>query len=274
MSGARNRHADYHARKALGGSTVAKIATKSLRDALVPFGGSDAAAIGSCVDAMWTEGLAASQVFAAPPVVNRRTKDGKAAWSAYELNARRAGLYTFDRTPNECISRVRYAYDALCNHRRAERMRSTSKAQEPLFWTEETPHGPIACKGLVDLLPEVDGSFDLVDLKTTTSELDARSVRNLVLSRGYDFQLAHYRRGLIANGITPDACFLIFAQTVEPFGVEVYEIAEQDIDAADHALEAEHYPRFAAWKHGAESYTGHGYANGGMEPAHLLNINR
>ena len=56
--GAKRAHADYHALDAVGGSTVSKIASSgALRDALVPFAGSDAATIGSCVDARWIEGM-------------------------------------------------------------------------------------------------------------------------------------------------------------------------------------------------------------------------
>ena len=269
---AANAHADYHANPALGGSTVAKIATGCIRDALVPVTTTDAMRIGSCVDAIWIEGHEPGDVYALPPDVNARTKEGKAQIAAWRETT--GGLYTFDRTPDACAERITRTVDALRSHKRAMRILEASAAQVPIFWEERNDHGAFACKGLIDLLPTVDGVSDLVDLKTTAKPIDPRSVRNAILSRGYDYQLAHYRRGLAANGTHVDQVMLIVAQTVEPFGVEVYEISADDIDYADRMLDAVHYSRYAAWKAGTSAYTGHGDAVDGLEPCHTLEINR
>lgn len=271
--GAKRAHADYHALDAVGGSTVSKIAASgALRDALVPFSGSDAATIGSCVDARWIEGMAPEDVYQAPPVVDRRTKEGKAAHAEWEA-ARRDDLYDFERTPHACIERVEATVEALRAHRRAEILRGKSSAQSRMVWTETLPDGrELPCKGLADLVPQVsENVVHLVDLKTTGLSVDPRKVRYTVRDRGYAYQLAHYRRGLRSLGYRVDACLLLFAQSTPPHGVELFLLDSVDLDSAEWDLTERVYPLIADLRAGADVYRGHGdLAADGLEPIHTL----
>jgi hypothetical protein len=271
--GAAAIHRSYHALDAVGGSTVSKIASAgALRDALTPFSGSDAATIGSCVDARWIEGLAPDDVYQVPPVVDRRTKEGKAAHAEW-LESRRDDLYEFERTPHECVERVEATVRALRAHRRAEILRAKSNAQSQMQWTETLADGrQIPCKGLADLVPRVaNGVVHLVDLKTTGLSVDPRKVRYTVRDRGYAYQLAHYRRGLRSIGYRVDACLLLFAQSTPPHGVELFLLDPVDLDSAEWDLTERVYPLIADLRAGVELYHGHGdLAADGLEPIHTL----
>jgi hypothetical protein len=272
-TGAKRAHADYHALDAVGGSTVSKVASSgALRDALLPFAGSDASVIGSCVDARWIEGMAPDDVYQVPPVVDKRTKEGKAAHAAWE-ETRRDDLYEFERTAHACVERVEATVAALRAHRRAEILRSKSTAQSRMVWTETLPDGrELPCKGLADLVPSVaDGVVHLVDLKTTGLSVDPRKVRYTVRDRGYAYQLAHYRRGLRSLGYRVDACLLLFAQSVPPHGVELFLLDSVDLDSAEWDLTERVYPMLADLRAGVDVYRGHGdLAIDGLEPIHTL----
>ena len=274
MTGARNRHADYHASKALGGSTAAKIGASCLRDALVPVEQGDAIRIGSCVDLRWLERMTGGEVYALPPDVNARTKEGKAQIAEWRAEVEREGLYTFDRNAVDCVARLERTVQALAGHRLAETMRRASKVQEAMTWTEEVGElFTLDCKGLIDMAPEHADGRDLFDLKTTWGEISPRAVRNLFYRRGYHFQLAHYRRGMRANGPDPVTCGLIVAQTNAPHGVEVFALDRDSLDAAEMELVHSIYPKYAAHLLGADPYAGHGELDSnGLEPVHTITL--
>lgn len=257
------RHAEYHALPALGGSTAARLGTQCIADALSPVEITDAMIIGSCVDAIWCESQMPSDVYEALP---RRTSGAVA-----DLAAR--GVYAVTPAMQDTITAC---VDALHSHRMATAIRESSVAQSQFVWAEQTEHGEIQCKGMIDLL-----ALGVVwDLKTVGgagagNPVDPSRYRWSVRDRGTDLQLAHYIRGARANGHAVELGGIIACGTRATPQVEIFGMSENVIAAADHRLLTCVYPLWAKIQRGDQLYRGFGsLSENGLEPIHELDFDR
>lgn len=92
-------------------------------------------------------------------------------------------------------------------------------SEQAALWTEETVHGPIWCRSLIDHLRT--NRCQAIDLKTAQSA-HPRACVNHVLSYGYDIQQAAYTQAL--DRVFPDLAgrwdfVFVFVETVAPYAV-------------------------------------------------------
>jgi hypothetical protein len=92
-------------------------------------------------------------------------------------------------------------------------------SEQAILWTEQTPHGSIWCRGLLDHL-RVE-RVQVIDLKTCRSA-HPRACASHVIEYGYDVQQEAYTRAL--DRAFPDLVgrwdfVFVFAETVEPYAV-------------------------------------------------------
>ncbi len=73
----------------------------------------------------------------------------------------------------------------------------TGRSEVVIYWTEETPHGPVRCRLRLDHLIVTPDRITIIDLKSTESA-NPRDIMATAWRFGYDIQEAAYTRGVAA----------------------------------------------------------------------------
>lgn len=153
-----------------------------------------------------------------PEGIDRRTKDGKARWAEFQLQAGGKGILSADM-----LERVRGMANALMNHPTARRLLESGQVEQSLYWND--PETGVLCKARPDWMADVF----LVDLKTTTDASLAefqRSIHNF----GYHRQAAFYLQGLSHLFGDKHANFVFLAvESQRPFAVAPYAIDDASL---------------------------------------------
>ena len=149
-----------------------------------------------------------------PDGIDRRTKEGKAAWAAWcEENDGKEVL-----TKEELDTCMTVAKSVLNN---SNDMLLWCQTEVPLFWDD--PRTGIRCKCRVDAMKETDDKFIVIDLKTTTDASTDAFTRDAV-RYGYAVQAAHYINGIEANKLNhgkPIEWWFIAAEKKGPYAVNL-----------------------------------------------------
>lgn len=163
------------------------------------------------------EPLTFGDEFAVAPNVDRRTKDGKAAWA--EFTAAADGKTVIDQQMFDKASEM------VCALYRAPFVKKLfDGAHElPLFWTDEMTGEN--CKARLDVLSEVDGQPIIVDLKTTADASTDGFMRSAV-RLGYHFQAAMYSEGYKQNTGKKPLFVFIAIEKEAPYSVNILQADE------------------------------------------------
>ena len=155
--------------------------------------------------------------FAVAPDVDRRTKDGKAAWAEFNAAADGKTVITQDVFDK--------ASEMVCALYRTPFVKKLlDGAHElPLFWTDEMTAEP--CKVRLDALSEVNGQPIIVDLKTTADASTDGFMRSAV-RLGYHFQAAMYSEGYEKNYGKKPLFVFIAIEKEAPFSVNILQADE------------------------------------------------
>ena len=157
------------------------------------------------------------KTFAAAPDVDRRTKAGKEAWTAWraslpstveELTAEEA------QTVAEMARQVRRDPDAWA-------LLKGTKRETPVFWHDRT--AGLLCKCRIDAW----GKDWLVDLKTAADDM---AFERDAFNYGYHVQAAHYLRGAESRTGRLPKWFFIVIEKKPPYGIRVVEAEPGFID--------------------------------------------
>lgn len=153
--------------------------------------------------------------YALAPEVDRRTKDGKAAWNQHIREVEEAGKESISITDYETIQEMAEAIEK----------NQTAKAlihghhEVPFEWTDGETGEPCKCR--VDCLTEYGGKKYIVDYKTTTS-CEAGAFERSCRTYGYKLQAAMYTEGVF-NSMLEEYGFAFVAQEKKPpYAVRVY----------------------------------------------------
>ena len=152
--------------------------------------------------------------FAVAPIIDRRTKDGKAAWAEFVESAA-------DKTVIDCDSYHKAQEMVDCMYRVPFVKRLLDGEHEkPVFWTDDLTGEE--CKARYDALVEVNGQPIIVDLKTTTDASTDAFMRSAV-RMGYHFQAAMYSEGYKQNtGKIPKFVFIAIEKE-PPYSVNILQ---------------------------------------------------
>lgn len=177
-----------------------------------------AMAFGTAVHALVFEPNREDRFLIKPASLDRRTKDGKAAWD--ELVAR--GLPIIDADDYDRALRVR---DAVLAHPVARELLDGIEAEASLMWRGYS--ADVICKAKVDAI----GPAGIVDLKTTR-DASPFALSRTVASFNYHLQAAHYQYGLATDpggpGVVPFT--FVFVETEAPFGVSVARLSDDAME--------------------------------------------
>ena len=164
-----------------------------------------------------------SDEYAVAPIVDRRTKEGKAVWADFTSNCEVKQLEAVTADDFEQIQNMCAAID---QHPVARKL-LTGEHEKVFTWTD----GPTGenCKVKVDCLTEFNGQKCIVDYKTTESCEDGafeRSCRRY----GYKFQAGMYREGVFQNTFEEYGFAFVAQEKTEPYAVRVYFCSKEFID--------------------------------------------
>ena len=185
-----------------------------------------AMAFGSACHKFILEPLDWGNEYAVAPQVDKRTKDGRAAWEQFLAdNQGKTVVNSDDYSVMEEMSR------ALTACPLANRMMFTEQqAEVPLFWTD--PETGEKCKAKLDILRQEDGKYMIVDYKTAMYA-DTFRFNAEIWKRGYYFQAGFYSEGLKHSlGLDYMPRFMFVAQEKKaPYAVNVIEVSEEVMNA-------------------------------------------
>jgi len=181
------------------------------------------------------------------PQCDRRTKQGKADWAAFESSCS-PDCEMLDVSEDMAVrgmSAALMAHGLAGQLLRHERMR----AEQSLFWTTKG----VECKARLDCITEFFGEPIVLDVKTTTN---AAEFERSIVKYGYHIQCAWYLRGLKAANFTPIRFLFVAVESMPPHGVAVYELdgtflqaANQEIDSNFEryieCVKANHWPAYS-----------------------------
>ena len=168
------------------------------------------------------------QIAVAPSDINRRTKEGREQWAAFEAAAKRKTVITADDA-----AQVMAMGRAVMRHPAAAMLLGLpGKAETTHMWTDAATE--LECKCRPDWLTD-DGSI-VVDLKTT-KDASLRGFKQSVANYRYHVQAAWYLHGLEqATGKRPDQFIFICVESTAPYATAVYaadvEMIERGHDQA------------------------------------------
>jgi hypothetical protein len=159
--------------------------------------------------------------FVAAPKVDRRTKDGKAAWADFQA-ANTDRLILTDEEMDLC-QKLRAA--VWSHPTAAEILAAKGMNEVSLVWKDAETE--VDCKGRIDRICSYAGWSCLVDLKTTR-DAGRRAFESSVQRFGYHSQAAFYIDG--AQAVAPRDVerkwLWIAVETEAPYACAVYEIED------------------------------------------------
>jgi hypothetical protein len=154
------------------------------------------------------------EIAVAPGDINRRTKEGREQWAAFEADAAGKTVITADDAAQvQAMARAVFRHPAA-----AMLLGLPGKAETTHMWTDAATG--LECKCRPDWLTD-DGSI-VVDLKTT-KDASPRGFRRSIGDYRYHLQAAWYLHGLEqATGKRPDQFIFICVESTAPYACAVY----------------------------------------------------
>lgn len=194
-----------------------------------------ALALGSAIHTAVLEPHLFESKYIVAPDCDRRTKEGKAIWEAFQAEANgREIIKQADR--DTCLA----VYGAIYEHPAAGALLNAAGDVELSVIAEDEASG-----ALYKIRPDklVGHLGTVVDLKTTqdaSREAFTRSIFNL----GYHRQAALYLDGLRASGVEVQHFVFVAVEKEPPFGVGVYRLTDEAVEAGRTQLA----PLLRTWK--------------------------
>jgi exodeoxyribonuclease VIII len=186
--------------------------------------------LGSAVHALIESEQAFDRAYIGAPDIDRRYRDGKAAWSEFEAQAASKTVLKADE-----MAKVRGMRDAVFNHARAANLLLEGIRERSIYWIDEAS-GEL-CKCRPDhLRPDLDL---VADVKTTADAREEAFQRQLV-NLAYDMSASFYLEGAKVRRYV-----WIVVEREPPHGVMLY-YASKDTLSRGYFLWRQHLDTYAA----------------------------
>jgi hypothetical protein len=164
--------------------------------------------------------------YAVVPKVDRRFKEGKARWKAFEDENRGKLLLTEEEFEN--YHRMR---ESILAHPTAAELLSGRGANElTIVWSDEETG--LLCKARLDRVSDIGGYSFIGDLKTA-ADASEKAFSKSVANFGYHRQGAWYRSGLAALKPAQRRVAFIAVEKDAPFCVQVHELDERALEQGE-----------------------------------------
>jgi len=164
--------------------------------------------------------------YAVAPQVDRRTKEGKAAWEEFQQNTE--GLTIISLDDAQTIWAMEEALGKCPLARKL--IRGKGETEQAFFWTD--PETGEKCKIKTDRLVKYNRRWYVVDYKTTQCAETFR-FNSDIWKMGYYMQAGMYTEGVMhAKKLKKRPGFLFVAQEKKPpYSVNVIEVSEEVMNA-------------------------------------------
>jgi len=188
---------------------------------------SAALAFGRLVHTYALEPHLIAEQYAVAPSVDRRSKDGKAAFDEFVLANQGKAIVSkadFDiaaAMANSFQSSKRWL-DLLSN--------SIMEVEREFFWTDDETGCPCKAKVDVTLIYQGDTPPVVVDLKTTSADLTGDGLAKSMATFGYHRQAAQYRAALESVGLPGAVFYLAFVSKVAPHLCAIVRVSEDAME--------------------------------------------
>jgi hypothetical protein len=183
--------------------------------------------LGTLVHSLALEGR---EDFAIAPDVDKRTKDGKAAWLEFEKEI--GGLLPITKDEAEIVYGSSHKVKSMLERECGRLGDYGMQSEASLFWNRLG----IECKGRVDLLCTVKGEPAIVDVKTTA---DIMRFDYSVRSFRYDMQDAWYRYGAKEVFGTGFKFYFLVVDMRQPFLTQFVALSDQMVSDANDRIDSE-----------------------------------
>lgn len=161
--------------------------------------------------------------FRVAPVVDRRTKDGKASWEAFILDCEANELTPISQDDFKVATSIA---GVVRSHTTAIELFSAGQAEMSMFW--EDPETGVLCKCRPDWM--ADGNI-VVDLKSCQDASPSGFMKSAYSYR-YWVQAAWYMDGIErATGKRPDAFVFVAFEKEAPYACGFYYATEEMLEA-------------------------------------------
>lgn len=159
--------------------------------------------------------------YAVAPIVDKRTKEGKALYEEFCKESEGKTVISF--SDFETIVQMSNAID----ENPTARAFLTGECEQSFFWTDAETGEPVKCRP--DCLTEFDGKKYIVDYKTTDSCEDGHFERSC-RKYGYKLQAGMYREGMFQNTFEDYGFVFVAQEKAAPFATRVYICSPEFID--------------------------------------------
>jgi exodeoxyribonuclease VIII len=159
------------------------------------------------------------------PQVDRRTKEGKAEWARFEAENPGKSYLKPDEWQN-CLDMIQ----AIKENEVASEVLYNKGANEISVVWEDAETGLI-CKGRLDRFTQYKGWSVVIDIKTTTSAVEA-IFASQTAKMNYHLQAAFYLDGLntVSQSESERRYLILAIEKERPFGVRLFELDNEAIE--------------------------------------------
>lgn len=210
----------YHANDEFKGSSFfKKISLTTLLHALKQeVEQSPAMALGSALHAAVLEPEKFSSEFAVAPKVDRRTKEGKAAFEAFENDSKEKTILTADQ-----MEAVEGMKASILSHEIASAMLTGGEAEYSYYTTEAETGIGLKCR------PDYYNKNALIDVKTCR-DASVAGFTSACFNLGYFLQAAFYLDVFNAvNGTSIEEFYFVAVESAAPYAVNTFKMGEAEI---------------------------------------------
>jgi hypothetical protein len=176
------------------------------------------------------------------PDLDRRTKEGKAAWAAFELKNSDKEIAS-----KREIETCRGLIHSCAQHATArELLRGPGASELTIVWQD--PEYGVLCKSRIDRLGTIGGASIVADVKTTSDTASLRNWQRSLANYSYPEQAAMYLAGLrelrpLPEGQGDRGFIWVVAEVEPPYAVRLFQI-EYDALEYGHGMFREHLRQY------------------------------
>lgn len=223
-------NADYHAGEGVSKSDLDKISRspahyRAAKDA-PPDPPTPEMVLGSLFHTLTLEPIEFGDEYAIAPNVDKRTKAGKEAWAAFEIEA--GGKTIITEAQYETAKKMAAAI--LSHPTAGPLVKGDGDTEFSIFWNPAvTPDLLSKCRP--DFIKRSDGRYSVIDLKSTK---DARpfAFQRSAWNFRYHVQAAYYWDGCTNEfSMAPESFIFIACEKEPPYAVVVYEASIEMLNA-------------------------------------------
>ena len=230
--------ADYHSGPGLSSSDLKKLAQSPLHyktSKETPPEETDCMRLGTATHCAILEPERFSELYAAAPEGDKRSRAVKEAWAEIEAG----GKIPLSHNDFEAIEGMKRS---IMDHPLAGRWLTGGTAELSGYWNQPVwAEGldldtTILCKCRPDYIKELGGQYVIIDLKTTKSAEPRHFSRAAYWDYQYHISAAHYLTGMEAlRGVRAQGFIFVTVEKTPPYAVNVFEASEEFIRAGEEA---------------------------------------